>query len=126
LGFEEEPPERIKIALITFAFDNGEVINLLKARGSAIKFEKFDRMREINAQIEKVKTENLEKLERPVSAFLTFENEEGLNRCINYNQTVEDDPDFEDYRTLLDEPIEILEASEPTDIIWENRHFSSF
>lgn len=88
LGFEDEPPERINIALITFAFDNAEVINLLKARGAAIKFEKFDKMRAINAQIEQTKNENMEKLERPVSAFLTFENEEGLNRCINYNETV--------------------------------------
>jgi len=49
LGYEDEPPERISIALITFAFDNAEVINLLKARGAAIKFEKFDKMRQINA-----------------------------------------------------------------------------
>jgi len=60
-----------------------------------------------------------------VSAFLTFENEEGLNRCINYNETVQDDPDFEQFRTFLGEPVEIQEASEPTDIIWENRHFSA-
>ena len=42
LGFEDEPPERINIALITFAFDNAELINLLRDRGNAIKFEKFD------------------------------------------------------------------------------------
>ena len=49
LGYEEEAPEVISIAMITFAFDNGELINLLKARGDAIKFENFDLMRKINA-----------------------------------------------------------------------------
>jgi hypothetical protein len=126
LGFEEEPPERINIALISFAFDNAELINLLKERGNAIKFENFDRMREINRQIDDVKSKNLEKLNRPVSAFLTFENEEGLNRCLNYNETVQDDEDFEEFRTLLGEELDLQEASEPTDIIWENRHFTSF
>ena len=32
-GFEDPPPERINIAMITFAFDNSALINLLKQRG---------------------------------------------------------------------------------------------
>jgi hypothetical protein len=126
LGFEDDPPERINIALINFAFDNGELINLLKDRGNAIKFEKFDLMRELNKRIEDMKSENLDKFIRPVSAFLTFENEEGLNRCLNYNEAVQDDEEFADFRTLLGEELVIEEASEPTDIIWENRHFTGF
>ncbi len=88
LGYEDEPVEKINIALISFAFDNGELINLLKSRGQAIKFEKFDKMREINKKIDELKTQNIDKFTRPVSAFLTFENEEGLNRCLSYNETV--------------------------------------
>ncbi len=42
LGYEDETPEKIYISLITFAFDNAELINLLKDRGNAIKFEKWD------------------------------------------------------------------------------------
>jgi hypothetical protein len=42
LGYEDEPVEKVNIALVIFAFDNSELINLLKLRGSAIKFEKFD------------------------------------------------------------------------------------
>jgi hypothetical protein len=61
-----------------------------------------------------------------VSAFLTFENEEGLNRCLSYNETVQDDGEYAEYKTLLGEEIDIQEASEPTDIIWENRHFTAF
>ena len=30
LGYEDEPIERIVIAMLTFAFDNAEVINILK------------------------------------------------------------------------------------------------
>lgn len=48
LGYEEQPPERIEIAMITFAFDNAEFINLLRQRGLFIKTEKYDKMREIN------------------------------------------------------------------------------
>jgi hypothetical protein len=61
-----------------------------------------------------------------VTAFLTFENEEGLNRCRAYNETVFSDDQYSDYRTLLAEPLRMEDASEPTDIIWENRHFTSW
>jgi hypothetical protein len=33
LGYEEEEQELIKIAQITFAYDNNELINALKSRG---------------------------------------------------------------------------------------------
>jgi len=33
LGFEDEPQEEVKIALATFAFDNAELILLLRERG---------------------------------------------------------------------------------------------
>ena len=62
---------------------------------------------------------------RPVTAFLTFENEEGLNRAINYNETVLKDDRFENIRNLCDVHLKIEEASEPTDIIWENRQFTA-
>jgi hypothetical protein len=90
LGYEDDPPEKINIALVTFAFDNADLINLLKERGADIKYEKFDLMRKLNKNIDDLKSQNLEKYTRPVSAFLTFENEEGLNRCLNYSETVED------------------------------------
>lgn len=88
LGYEEEPVEKINIALVSFAFDNSALINLLKDRGRAIKFEKFDKMRAINKNIDELKTLNIEKFTRPVSAFLTFQDEEGLNRCLSYKETV--------------------------------------
>ena len=42
LGYEDPAPERIKIAMMTFAFDNADLINLLRERGNYIKYEKYD------------------------------------------------------------------------------------
>jgi hypothetical protein len=68
----------------------------------------------------------MKKFYRPVTAFLTFENEEGLNRMLAYNEAVSADPELAEFKTLLGAPLDIEEASEPTDIIWENRHFTNF
>lgn len=57
-------------------------------------------MRTLNKQIEELKTKNPSKYNRPVTAFLTFENEEGLNRCQNYKETVKAE-EFRDLRELL-------------------------
>lgn len=46
LGYEEEPVKEIKVAVTTFAFDNADLINLLRTRGLYIKQEKFDKVRE--------------------------------------------------------------------------------
>lgn len=112
--------------MLTFAWDNAKLINLLRQRGTFIKFEKYDKMREVDEKINEFKKANHEDVSRPVTAFLTFENEEGFNRAKNYNEAVLNDENFAEYRTLLGEQINIEEASEPTDIIWENRHFTSW
>lgn len=66
--------------------------------------------------------EMLDKLQTPCSVFLTCETEEGFNRAAKYNETVKM-KDFEHYNTFLYHEIDVKEASEPTDIIWENRHY---
>lgn len=126
LQYEDNPPDRIRISMMTFAFDNAELINLLKKRGQFVKFEKYDDMRAVNEKINSLKSDKnkLEQFYRPVTAFLTFENEEGLNRCKNYNDLVNKDEQYSDIRTLLGCELDISDASEPTDIIWENRHFT--
>ena len=125
-GYEDPAPEHITISMITFAYDNAELINLLRQRGSFVKFEKYDKMREINNKIDAIKSDRkkLESLNRPVTAFLTFENEEGINRAKVYNDIVYSDDQYQDIRTLLGCKLEIEDAAEPTDIIWENRHFT--
>jgi len=55
LGYEDPPPEKIIIAMISFAFDNAQLVNLLRQRGAQIKAEKYDKMREINKKIDDLK-----------------------------------------------------------------------
>ena len=57
---------------------------------------------------------------------MTFETEEGVNRALNYDDAIEGDWDTLGHlkKWLGDHEIEIQAASEPSDIIWENRHFS--
>ena len=50
LGYREENErdDPIKIAQITFAYENGEIIEWLKKRGDYIAAEKWDKMVDIN------------------------------------------------------------------------------
>ena len=122
LGFENEEPEKINVAVTTMAFDNAQLINLLRTRGTYIRTEKWDKMREVDTKINELKQANLEKFTRPCSVFMTFEGEEGYQRALKYHDTnlVAD----ADQVFLGDQRIEIQAASEPSDIIWENRHFT--
>lgn len=120
LGYDE-PDQRDyykKIAQITFAFHNADIINRLATRGTYIKTEKWDKVKQINTQIAESldDEEYLDKLQRPCSIFATFETEEGYNRACVYNDLIQ--------MKFLGQDIEIQEASEPTDIIWENRFFT--
>jgi len=118
LGFEEDKDAPVKIAQITFAYYNGEVIRWLTKRGDLIKTEKWDKVKEINDEIAEGISKNgelLDRCQKPCSVFATFETEEGYNRAIIYNEQPQ--------MSFLNGEIEIQEASEPTDIIWENRQF---
>lgn len=56
---------------------------------------------------------------------MTFADEEGVNRALKYHESVENDEELHELKTWLGcHEIEIEAASEPTDIIWENRHFT--
>ena len=57
---------------------------------------------------------------------MTFENEEGVTRALKYDEVIEAQPvQYGKYKTWLgDEVIEIQPASEPSDIIWENRQYT--
>ena len=57
---------------------------------------------------------------------MTFETEEGVNRALNYDDAIEADWDNLGHlkKWLGEHEIEIQPASEPSDIIWENRHFT--
>jgi hypothetical protein len=82
-------------------------------------------MREFEAQITQQKKDNYEKLTRPVCAFITFEEEDAYILA----QDFEPKTDLKGHRIpserkFLDEDLYFIEATEPTNIIWENRHFT--
>lgn len=116
----------VRIAVLTFAFDNSRVIRWLRLRGTAIKNEDWNKVNSINEEIRqalKWDDDLLNKMQTPCSVFATMETEEGYQRALNYNQSLKMD-EYAHMRTLLEEEIEIQPASEPTDIIWENRSFT--
>ena len=125
-GMEEEPVDKVLIAKSTMAFKNSEIIHLLRSRGTAIKAENWEEQKKVEGQINDLKNEKLDDLTTPCSLFMTFENEEGITRALKYDEVIAAEPDkYGKYRTWLgDEVIEIQGASEPSDIIWENRQFT--
>jgi len=58
-------------------------------------------------------------MERPVSCFITFDSEQGKYRADNYEEYVKK-PEWKMYRDFLGQRLELKQASEPSDIIWEN------
>lgn len=71
-GMEDEPVDKVKIAKATMAFKNSEIIHLLRARGAAIKGEKWEDQAKIEGQINDLKTQKLDELTTPCSIFMTF------------------------------------------------------
>lgn len=99
LGFDgiDGDEQRVKIAMIKFAFNNGNLIKVLRKRGNMIKNEKWSKLDKINDMIgNEIKSDQqvLDQLQRPCSAFVTFETEEGYNRALHYNEVIE----FEEYK----------------------------
>jgi hypothetical protein len=117
--------DEVKIADIVFAFNNSQLINLLKLRGQHIMFQRYDKMREVEAQITTLKNEKFDSLVRPVDAFITFEEEDGLIVAQEF------EPEFNfmgkqlpAQKEFMDDELFLHEATEPTNIIWENRHWT--
>ena len=81
---------------------------------------------EIEEKINELKSKEFERLITPCSVFMTFETEEGVNRALDMDRQITANPDkLGHLRTWLrNHEIEIQAASEPSDIIWENRHFT--
>lgn len=94
LGYEGEEGNNapVKIAMITFAYANAQVINHLINRGYAIKSENYKGIEDINNHVvEALAHDNdlLDQMQTPCSVFCSLENEEGFNRAAIYNDTVE-------------------------------------
>ena len=92
-------------------------------------------MRDIDKKINNLKNEKLDQFTTPVSCFMTFESEEGAQRAKAFEEATlsEENADKKHLRKWFEADNEELEqkyhlelqsASEPSDIIWENRHFT--
>lgn len=89
----------------------------MKKRGTAIANLKFDEMRKVEAEIDVLINEEFEKLTEPVGAFIIFEEEDGIIIALEESKN---NPDAK----LLGQKMNFKPATEPTNIIWENRHIT--
>ena len=80
---EEERSENVNIADITFSYNNGKLISALKTRGNEIALQRFDRVQKLDAQINQLFVD-FESLTRPVSAFITFEEEDVVSMALGH------------------------------------------
>ena len=124
-GNENIKISEVKIADIVFAFSNAELITLLRERGQHIMWQRYDKMREVENKITALKAEKFDSLVRPVDAFITFEEEDGLIVA----QEFEPETNFSGKRIpakkeFMDDEFYLMEATEPLNIIWENRHWT--
>lgn len=123
----------IEIADIQLAYHNGELIKLLKGRGYYICHNQFDKIKEVDNKIKALFDDETkkDKLIKPSAAFIIFVKEDSYNFATDLtekeSQAKKKDKNFK--RTMLfpntmNQNLRLLKASEPTDIIWENRAFS--
>mmetsp|Transcript_21713 Transcript_21713/g.16017 ORF Transcript_21713/g.16017 Transcript_21713/m.16017 type:complete len:218 (-) Transcript_21713:718-1371(-) len=94
----------VKIADIVFAFNNEELIALLRERGAAINNQKYDDMRAAEKKITDLKAAKYDQLTRPVCAFIIFEEEDGYIIAQDF------EPSGPGKRTLLNQPMHFVEA----------------
>ena len=112
---EQNEDIKTPVADIVFSFNNSDLILTLRDRGAAIAANDFDTMRKKEAEIDKMMENDFQKLTIPTSAFITFEKDDSAV----YADMVENSN-----MKLLGQEFKFDRCSEPTDIIWENRHFS--
>lgn len=68
--------------------------------------------------------EEIHKITTPCSIFLTFETEEGYQRAVRFNETCSVHDNLKKHIDFFGHDLELQEAAEPSDIIWENRMYT--
>lgn len=107
-----------KVADIVFSFNNAKLIAALRARGGAIAAQDFDKMRAEEEKINELFQE-FDELTIPTTAFITFESDDSANLALDVCNTSE-------RHKIIGQEMKFFKPSEPTDIIWENRHYTAF
>lgn len=117
----------VKIACVSFGYKNGDLIRLLYHRGTAITNAKFDKMTDAEKKIEDMIKEKQAHLEVPVNAFITFETQEGYDRCefnlFHNDRHGKKNPNKKDTK-ILGHTCKVEKSGEPSDIIWENLQYT--
>jgi Calcium-dependent channel, 7TM region, putative phosphate len=88
-------------------------------------YKRFDKMREVEKKISQLKDEKFMDLTKPVDAFITFEEEDGSI----IGQYFEAQYSFSGNKLpaeqkFLGTDFYLSESTEPTNILWENRHWT--
>lgn len=122
---DKSKDEQIKVACISFGFRNMEIINFLITRGTALANGKLKLVRQWDETINKQISYKREVLQQPVVAFVTFQTQEGFERCEKhlFKESRHGDKKKKGL-SLLGCPADIKEAPEPSNIIWENLSIS--
>lgn len=105
--------ENVAVADMVFAYNNSALIHALRDRGNYIALQKFDRVQKQDTVINEL-FKDFEALTRPTACFITFEEEDATIIALNLPRGEQ----------LLGQKMEFKQASEPTDIIWENRIYT--
>lgn len=112
----KEISENVAIADIVFSYNNSKLIHALRDRGQSIALQKFDKMQRQEEYFH-LFIKDFDAVTRPTAAFITFMEEDAKLMAMTLNPTRYDN-------LVGNQPMKFKQASEPTDIIWENRHFS--
>jgi len=121
---DQSPPPQVKIANITFAFNNAQLIKLLKKRGGVIAEGKFFKLPAIDKEINILKEEDIQSLTKPVSAFITFETQDAFERACEFRCTKTMCGSLKAEHEFDGAPLYFEAAPEPTNIIWEHRQIT--
>ena len=79
-----ECEDNVKIASLSMAYDNREIIEILKSRGQNLVNGKQKQLRKDEEKINKLVKQQKDKFKRPVFAFVTFNCQEGYERCMKW------------------------------------------
>lgn len=84
----------------------------------------FKNLPKIDEEINELKEKDLQLLTKPVSAFITFETQDGFERACELKGSFKCNGDVEAEHEFDGAPLYFEDAPEPTNIIWEHRENS--
>jgi len=90
----------VNVADITFAYRNQDLLLLLRKRGAALTHLKFDELKVIEEEIDRVKAEHYDDWTRPESAFVIFEADDAKETAEEADGFNEDAPADKKYKIL--------------------------